>query len=77
MNADLGKINYVSWCIAVGRRDTHNILKDWEGRRDTRKILKDWDEMPEAVQDAWRTAAETVIDEDWVASGGHRQKVTD
>jgi len=62
MNADLGKINYVSWCTAVGRRDT-------------RKVLKDWDEMPETVQNAWRTAAETVIDEDWVASGGHRQKV--
>ena len=44
--------------------------------RVTRQTLKDWDEMPEAVQDAWRTAAETVIDEDWVASGGHREKVT-
>ena len=63
MTGDIGRINYFTWCRAVGRRDN-------------RKILKDWDEMPEAVQDAWRTAAETVIDEDWVASGGHRQKVT-
>jgi len=63
MTGDIGRINYFTWCTAVGRRDT-------------RKILTDWDEMPEAVQDAWRTAAETVIDEDWVASGGHRQKVT-
>ena len=53
---DKGKINYVAWCIAVGRRDT-------------RKTLKDWNEMPEAVQDAWRTAAETVIDEHYYETG--------
>ena len=57
MVGDIGRINYFAWCMAVGRRDL-------------RRTLKDWDEMPEAVQDAWRTAAETVIDEDWVATGG-------
>ena len=57
MTGDIGRINYFAWCMAVGRRDL-------------RRTLKDWDTMPEAVQNAWRTAAETVIDEDWVASGG-------
>ena len=57
MTGDMGRINYVSWCMAVGRRDL-------------RATMRDWDELPEAEQKAWRVAAETVIDEHWVATGG-------
>ena len=54
---DKGKVNYFAWCLAVGRRDP-------------RKVVKDWHEMPEAVQIAWRAAAEAVLDENYYETGG-------
>ena len=56
MTGDIGRINYVSWWIAMGRNPIAG-LAAWS-------LLSLWE------QEAWRTAAETVIDEDWVASGG-------
>ena len=50
MTGCIGRVNYFAWCLAVGRRDP-------------RQALRDWNELPAKERDAWRMAAEAVLDE--------------
>jgi len=56
---DKGQVAYVVYNMSLGR--------------DINKVRMAWEMMEPEQRYAWRAAAEAVLDEDWIESGGRRE----